>query len=65
MSGGTETEVMVLPPCQFHSYGDPPLAAYDGKTIHGPWAYMCEGCFKMFGVGLGTGRGQRLVLSAE
>lgn len=38
-------------------------AAYDGKTVGGPWAYMCEGCWQRIGVGqLGTGYGQRLVL---
>jgi len=36
-------------------------AVYDGKTIAGPWAYMCEGCFKGYGLGLGVGRGQRLI----
>ena len=30
----------------------------DGKTIHGPWAYMCERCHAEFGLGFGTGRGQ-------
>lgn len=35
---------------------------YDAKTIQGPWANMCETCFKRFGVGLGIGRGQRYVL---
>lgn len=37
-------------------------AKYDGKTVYGPWAYMCESCFQTYGVGLGLGRGQRLVL---
>jgi len=32
---------------------------YDGKTLHGPWAFMCEDCFQDLGVGLGTGRGQK------
>ena len=32
---------------------------YDAKTIHGPWAYMCEHCFKASGKGLGTGLGQK------
>ncbi|MEV6923988.1 hypothetical protein AB0M46_05670 [Dactylosporangium sp. NPDC051485] len=36
-------------------------AAYDGKTKYGPWAYMCVHCFVDHGVGLGTGRGQRLL----
>jgi len=35
------------------------LTFVDGKTIHGPWALMCEGCHKLQGVGIGTGRGQR------
>ena len=35
-------------------------AVYDGKTTQGPWAYMCEGCFKKHGVGLGLGSGQKL-----
>lgn len=44
----------------------PHPAAYDGKTCMGPWANMCEWAFYQYGVGLGTGRGQRLVLrSAE
>jgi hypothetical protein len=38
-------------------------AHYDGKTIYGPWAYMCERHFKELGVGLGTGRGQLLIAS--
>ena len=31
----------------------------DGATTMGPWAIMCQTCFSAFGVGLGTGRGQR------
>lgn len=37
-------------------------AQYDGKTVHGPWAYMCDNHFAVMGVGLGTGRGQRLIV---
>ncbi len=40
-------------------------ARYDGKTIHGPWGYMCQGCFDTNGVGLGLGRGQSLVIASE
>jgi hypothetical protein len=40
-------------------------AYYDGKTVMGPWAYMCESCFQRVGVGLGLGRGQRLVVRDE
>lgn len=31
----------------------------DGKTKRGPWADMCAPCHHDFGVGFGTGRGQR------
>jgi hypothetical protein len=40
----------------------PRRACYDGKTIYGSWAFMCQECFTKYGVGLGTGRGRRLVL---
>ena len=40
-----------------------PNAEFDGATIHGPWAYMCETCHARIGVGTGTGRGQRLILT--
>jgi hypothetical protein len=54
----TEVDVIELPKCDFC---DEP-AQYDGKTQIGPWAYMCQRHFTAFGVGLGLGRGQRLVL---
>lgn len=31
----------------------------DGKTQMGPWALMCPRCFKLYGVGIGTGKGQK------
>lgn len=30
----------------------------DGKTLAGPWAYMCVTCHDRYGIGLGTGHGQ-------
>jgi hypothetical protein len=36
-------------------------AAIDGKTVHGPWAFMCDPCHSKIGVGLGLGQGQRLI----
>lgn len=54
-----ETKVSILPTCDFCGTE----ARYDGKTRHGPWAFMCEADFKEYGIGLGTGRGQRLVQS--
>jgi len=38
---------------------------YDGKTAMGPWANMCGHCFKRYGVGLGLGKGQKLILKTE
>ena len=33
--------------------------AYDAKTIMGPWGWLCDPCFQLYGVGLGIGRGQK------
>lgn len=55
----TEAHVAKIPPCDIECT-EP--AAYDGKTVDGPWAYMCETHFRLLGVGLGTGKGQRLAL---
>lgn len=71
--------VAVLPDCDFCKFGrlgagrpvDRPKitpAAYDGKTNQaglGVWAFMCEEHFETYGVGLGTGLGQRLVLAGS
>jgi len=48
-----------LPDCDF--CGDE--AHYDGKTILGPWANMCRICFRKYSLGLGLGKGQKLVVS--
>ena len=40
-------------------------ALYDGKTKIGSWAYMCALHFKIRGVGLGLGRGQKFVTEKE
>ena len=37
------------------------LAEYDAKTTLGPWANLCLAHFEWHGVGLGTGRGQKLI----
>jgi hypothetical protein len=62
-----EVTVSRLPDCQIcKSRSDVPVpAAYDGKTVFGPWAYMCEADFAKYGVGLGTGEGQRLILKED
>ena len=53
----TIVKVAALPNCDFCGAA----AHYDGKTKIGPWANMCENCFKKLGVGLGLGKGQKLV----
>lgn len=64
----TEVTTSVIPDCQVcphasHLGLDGPAhpAQYDAKTVHGPWAYMCQNAFDAFGIGLGTGRGQKLL----
>jgi hypothetical protein len=37
----------------------------DGKTTMGPWATMCVPCHKKWGVGIGTGRGQKYERQAD
>ena len=54
----TQVEVSSLPKCDF-CLAD---AKYDAKTTLGPWANMCETHFRQFGMGLGTGKGQKLIL---
>ena len=68
MKSHTEVKVNKLPRCDFYSEGfcrNFGEAHYDGKTIHGPWANMCEQHFSAYGVGLGLGRGQKLILKEE
>ena len=36
-------------------------ALYDGKTTLGPWGFLCQKHFNQFGIGLGLGRGQKLL----
>lgn len=56
----TSVKMHTIPKCDICTGND---AAYDGRTNMGPWAYMCESCWKVHGVGkLGTGFGQRLEL---
>lgn len=67
----TEVLVAKLPACDICKYDSPPpglpaqVAAYDGKTRTGPWANMCEFHFQQYGIGLGTGKGQRLILDVK
>ena len=40
-------------------------AVVDGKTRFGPWAYMCLLHYEGYGIGLGLGRGQFLLVEGE
>jgi hypothetical protein len=40
-------------------------AVIDGKTRFGPWANMCLDHFLAFGVGLGLGKGQFLLVEEK
>lgn len=51
--------------CEYEEGTPGTPALYDGKTVVGPWANMCERHFDSHGTGLGTGRGQRLVLGSK
>ena len=61
----TEAYIAKLPDCQICEVEDLQTeipAEYDGKTIMGPWANMCAAHFASHGVGLGTGKGQKLIV---
>lgn len=60
MSDLTTARVCRIPDCDICKRRP---AKYDGKTVQGPWAYMCAPCWVSWGPGrLGTGYGQELVL---
>jgi len=54
-----KTKVTSLPMCDICKAKK---AAFDGKTQFGPWANMCSICFGQYGIGLGTGKGQHMIL---
>lgn len=59
----TEVKVSSLPDCQLCAHIAKHPAAYDASIpAVGSWAYVCEAAFVRLGCGLGTGRGQRLIL---
>lgn len=63
MNNHSDVVVARIPDCDFckeNAVTKP--ATVDGRTIIGPWANMCQNHFQMYGVGLGLGKGQRLIL---
>lgn len=65
---GTEAKYFgkSLPVCDIHKldYYELVTAIYDARLgiPYCTWAYVCEECYNNFGVGLGTGFGQKLTL---
>jgi hypothetical protein len=64
---GDTTYVMNYPSCDICKYEQSRTseAHYDGRTTSGQWAYMCETHFASRGLGLGTGKGQRLIVGEK
>lgn len=61
-----ETEVSAPVYCDFCFEGDKQVqASYDGKTKFGPWANMCEDHFNQYGMALGLGLGQKLIVKDQ
>jgi len=60
----TQVKVAVLPKCDYcKQNGVDRDAKYDAKvSIATYWANMCQGHFDLYGIGLGLGIGQELVL---
>ena len=58
---GTEIELSIIPKCNLCSN----QAGYDARTVNGFWAYLCETCYAKYGIGLGLGRGQKIVKAKE
>ncbi|MFA6711103.1 MAG: hypothetical protein WCS33_00030 [Candidatus Caldatribacteriota bacterium] len=62
-----EAAVLEFPSCDFCKTGSniEKEASYDGVTVFGKWAFMCDYHFERYGVGLGLGVGQKLTLKGE
>lgn len=64
----TMKEVIVssLPDCDICKMnGEKTEAHYDAQTnINDQWGYLCEAHFQEHGIGLGLGKGQKLVKGA-
>lgn len=61
MSQFEEVEVYEKPLCNICN--EP--AEYDAMTKYGNWAYLCERHYEKLGIGLGLGKGQRLILKKK
>jgi len=61
-----DVTVEQFPPCDYHleQSNEYVLAHFAGFTIFETHAFMCANCFNLYGMGLGPGKGQRLVIGA-
>jgi len=59
-------QVRFIPSCDIHAGKHETVPAFaDARMRTGQWANMCQSCFDYYGVGLGTGKGQRYVLATD
>jgi len=58
-----EVKVLELPQCQMCEAS---VASYDSRLFAQTiWAFLCEKCYEKFGVSLGTGNAQKLILTKK
>nr|APG79819.1 hypothetical protein [uncultured bacterium] len=41
------------------------IAEYDSRTGIGAWAYLCREHFEKYGIGLGLGKGQKIIYAEQ
>jgi glutaredoxin len=61
MNNHEKVEVLTIPRCDFCTEA----ARYDARTSLGPWAYLCAAHYARYGIALGLGWGQELILKEE
>lgn len=67
MENNTEVEVLTLLNCDLCLKQNQHIekAVYDCKTTFGSWAHLCQYHFDNYGIGLGLGKGQKLVVKNQ
>lgn len=66
MKNYTEVKVYNTKYCDLcQVIGKTTVALYDAKTKMGPWGYLCKTHFQEQGIGLGLGKGQKLIYVDE
>lgn len=66
MSGSTRVIKYINPPLVCDNCKLPfKKFMYDAKTVYGPWANLCNDCFNVIGLGIGTGLGQQYIKNED